>query len=162
PSPTRSGPPATRRRSRTSWSARPPAASPSPAARSPATSPRSSTAPISRPTPVAASTSAPISGSGLEIRHFRRARGSARWRRNVVFQDLTPKLAREADLGEVAADAGVQQLGPRDRGDGVGGGGLARLRKPGAERGLAAVERARQAVRDLVGQRGARHDEAPR
>ncbi len=68
----------------------------------------------------------------------------------------------EADLGEVAPRAGVQQLGPRDRGHRVGGGGLARLREPGPERGLAPVERAGQPIGHLVGERRARHDEAPR
>ena len=75
-SPTRSGPPATRRRCRTSWSAWPPAASRSRAARSPATSPRSSTAPTSPRTKAAASTSAPSSPARVSrARCAPRARG---------------------------------------------------------------------------------------
>src|SRR5207248_8930171 len=50
----------------------------------------------------------------------------------------------------------------RRRGDGTGRGGFAGLRQLFAERGLRAVQRARESIGDVVRQAFARQDEAPR
>src|SRR5438093_4333053 len=69
--------------------------------------------------------------------------------------------SRESDLLEIAQDAGVDQLPPRRGGQRVGRCRLARVRQSGSQRRLAAVQRAGEAIRDVVGQRGTREDQAP-
>src|SRR2546428_13350299 len=70
--------------------------------------------------------------------------------------------AYDSDLAKVAQDAGMDELRPRRGGDRVRRGRLTRLGQARGECRLAAVERAGQAIRDVLGEGRPREDEAPR
>src|SRR5262249_40152727 len=71
-------------------------------------------------------------------------------------------LFRDPDLAELTQHAWVNEIGARRGGERVCGGRLARLRQLLAERALEAVESAGQPIGDIVLERRARQDEAPR
>src|SRR5256712_2360259 len=73
-----------------------------------------------------------------------------------------PVSACDSDLAEVAQDAGVAEVPARSGSDRIRRRRLARLRQAPGQGLRAAVERAGQAIRDVVGEGGTRHEEAPR
>ena len=81
--------------------------------------------------------------------------------RHPQVGDLAVPLLGETDFAQIAQHARMDQLFARRRREGVGGRGLARLRQARRERGFVLVQRAGEAVGDVVGQRRARQDEAP-
>src|SRR5439155_1335718 len=69
--------------------------------------------------------------------------------------------AYDSDLAKVPQDAGMDELRPRRGGDRVPRGRLTPLGQAPGERRLAAVERAGQAIRDVLGEGRPREDHAP-